>query len=173
MAGSRRQSAAAGGISSLELSGDHMVAALGAHGAFASADAGVTWKACGEPAPSTIWYGLAFDCRASEPAHGAGGHLRRLVSFDRRLRFMDQSRRGFVGGHRQRRLVPSHQAGGGFRFAGRPGFSLHGRRPALAAARRRERWQGLAFRAGGSAGSCRIGYLHFSRRRGVSSNAIF
>ena len=26
-----------------------------------SLDAGVTWKACGEPAPSAAWYGLAFD----------------------------------------------------------------------------------------------------------------
>ena len=50
-----------GGINSLELSGDHTVSALSARGAFVSTDAGATWKACGEPAPSTAWYGLAFD----------------------------------------------------------------------------------------------------------------
>jgi len=55
---------AEGIISSLELSGDHTVAALSAHGAFASADAGLTWKRCGEPSPSTVWYGLAFDSAA-------------------------------------------------------------------------------------------------------------
>jgi photosystem II stability/assembly factor-like uncharacterized protein len=52
---------AAGAVSSLELSGEHTVAALGAQGAFASEDAGVTWTACGEPSASTVWYGLAFD----------------------------------------------------------------------------------------------------------------
>ena len=52
---------AAGGISSLELSGDHTVAALSANGAFASTDGGLTWRTCGEPTPSTVWYGLAFD----------------------------------------------------------------------------------------------------------------
>jgi photosystem II stability/assembly factor-like uncharacterized protein len=57
----------AAGISSLELSGDHTVAALGAQGAFASADAGMTWRACGEPSPATVWNGLAFDA-ASNPA---------------------------------------------------------------------------------------------------------
>ncbi len=57
---------AGGAVSSLEPSGDRTVAALGAHGAFASTDAGTTWKACGEPAPSTVWYGVAFD---SDPAN--------------------------------------------------------------------------------------------------------
>jgi photosystem II stability/assembly factor-like uncharacterized protein len=57
-----------GGINSLERSGDHMVSALSAHGAFASMDAGATWKACGEPAPSTAWYGLAFDNGRTEGA---------------------------------------------------------------------------------------------------------
>ncbi len=55
-----------GRINSLELSGDHTVAALGPHGALVSTDAGVTWKACGEPAPSTVWYGLAFDNSRTE-----------------------------------------------------------------------------------------------------------
>ena len=59
-------SGAEGGISSLELSGDRTVAALGPHSAFASADAGVTWKKCGDPSPSTIWYGLAFDPGSSD-----------------------------------------------------------------------------------------------------------
>lgn len=56
----------AGGIKSLEASGDHIVAALSARGAFASTDAGATWKACGEPEPSTIWNGVAFDSGASD-----------------------------------------------------------------------------------------------------------
>jgi photosystem II stability/assembly factor-like uncharacterized protein len=50
-----------GGINSIERSGDHVVAALGPHGNFASTNAGVTWRACGESDTSTIWYGLAFD----------------------------------------------------------------------------------------------------------------
>jgi photosystem II stability/assembly factor-like uncharacterized protein len=50
-----------GGIKSLELSGDHMLSALSPHAAFISSDSGATWKACGEPAPSTAWYGLTFD----------------------------------------------------------------------------------------------------------------
>jgi photosystem II stability/assembly factor-like uncharacterized protein len=56
---------AAGGISALELSGNHTVTALSAHGAFASADAGINWKECGEPSTSTVWYGLAFDSAGS------------------------------------------------------------------------------------------------------------
>jgi photosystem II stability/assembly factor-like uncharacterized protein len=55
------QMAATGAISTLELSGNQMVTALSAHGAFASADAGITWKTCGEPSSSTVWYCLAFD----------------------------------------------------------------------------------------------------------------
>lgn len=64
--GSAWESTATGaeGISSLELSGDHTVAALSVQGAFASADGGATWKRCGEPSPSTVWYGLAFDSAA-------------------------------------------------------------------------------------------------------------
>jgi photosystem II stability/assembly factor-like uncharacterized protein len=50
-----------GSINSLERSGDRGVAAITADRAFASMDAGVTWKACGQPSPSTIWYGVAFD----------------------------------------------------------------------------------------------------------------
>jgi photosystem II stability/assembly factor-like uncharacterized protein len=49
------------GIKSLQLSGDHTASALSAHGAYVSTDAGATWRACGEPAPSIVWYGLAFD----------------------------------------------------------------------------------------------------------------
>jgi photosystem II stability/assembly factor-like uncharacterized protein len=62
---------AEGGFSSLELSGDRTVAAIGAQGAFASADAGVTWKRCGEPASSTVWYGLAFDVGKAHTALAA------------------------------------------------------------------------------------------------------
>jgi hypothetical protein len=50
-----------GGISSLGVSGNHTVSALSAHGAFASGDGGATWRACGQPAPSEVWYGLSFD----------------------------------------------------------------------------------------------------------------
>jgi len=66
--GSGWEPAATGGISSLELSGDHTVAALGSQGAFASADAGVTWRACGEPSPATVWNGLAFDAALNQAA---------------------------------------------------------------------------------------------------------
>jgi photosystem II stability/assembly factor-like uncharacterized protein len=58
-------------ISSLELSGDRIVAALGSHGAFAGADAGMTWKKCGDPSPSTIWYGLVFDMGKTHTALAA------------------------------------------------------------------------------------------------------
>jgi photosystem II stability/assembly factor-like uncharacterized protein len=61
----------AGGISALSRSGDRIVSALGAHAAFASFDAGVTWKPCGQPSSSMAWYGIAFD---SDPA-GAGTAL--------------------------------------------------------------------------------------------------
>jgi photosystem II stability/assembly factor-like uncharacterized protein len=50
-----------GGINSLGASGNHTVSALSARGAFVSRDAGATWRACGQPAPSEVWYGLAFD----------------------------------------------------------------------------------------------------------------
>ena len=59
-----------GRIDSLQRSGDGTVSALSAQGAFASTDAGVTWKGCGQPASasasesSTVWYGLAFDSGA-------------------------------------------------------------------------------------------------------------
>jgi photosystem II stability/assembly factor-like uncharacterized protein len=72
--GSAWQSAATGaasGISSLELSGDSMIAALRGDAAFASTDAGATWTTCGEPAPSTIWYGLAFDTGKAHTALAA------------------------------------------------------------------------------------------------------
>jgi photosystem II stability/assembly factor-like uncharacterized protein len=62
---------AAGGISALELSGNQIVGAFGAQGAFASADAGATWRTCGEPSPSTIWHGLAFDVPATHTALAA------------------------------------------------------------------------------------------------------
>ncbi|MGA2711687.1 MAG: hypothetical protein ABSG41_01170 [Bryobacteraceae bacterium] len=50
-----------GGINALERSGENTISAMSAHGTFASTDAGVTWKACAQPAAGTIWYGLAFD----------------------------------------------------------------------------------------------------------------
>ena len=62
---------ATGGVSALELSGNQTVAALGVHGAFASADAGITWRTCGDPSPSTVWYGLAFDAGVKPAALAA------------------------------------------------------------------------------------------------------
>ncbi len=59
-----------GGISSLELSGRQTIAAVSGHGAFASTDAGVTWRACGEPAPSAVWYGFGF-LTTGKPSHTA------------------------------------------------------------------------------------------------------
>jgi photosystem II stability/assembly factor-like uncharacterized protein len=53
--------ATSGGIDFLQRSGENTVAASGAHATWASQDAGITWKACGQPAPGAIWYGLAFD----------------------------------------------------------------------------------------------------------------
>jgi photosystem II stability/assembly factor-like uncharacterized protein len=50
-----------GVINSLERSGVHVVSVLSTQGAFASTDSGMTWKSCGEPSPSAVWYGLAFD----------------------------------------------------------------------------------------------------------------
>jgi photosystem II stability/assembly factor-like uncharacterized protein len=55
----------------LELSGAHTIAAVGAHAAFASTDAGATWKACGEPSSSAVWYGLAFDAGGTHTALAA------------------------------------------------------------------------------------------------------
>jgi photosystem II stability/assembly factor-like uncharacterized protein len=51
----------AGDIVSIEGTGDHLVAAFNAHGAFASSDAGVRWRTCGEPDSGAVWYGLSFD----------------------------------------------------------------------------------------------------------------
>jgi len=55
----------AGGIVSLQRSGDRTVAALGPRGALLSADSGATWKACGQPAPSAVWYGLASETQSA------------------------------------------------------------------------------------------------------------
>jgi photosystem II stability/assembly factor-like uncharacterized protein len=64
-----KKAAGPGGvINFLERSGDRTVSVLSTQGAFASTDAGVTWRACGEPAPSTIWYGLAFDSDQADAA---------------------------------------------------------------------------------------------------------
>jgi photosystem II stability/assembly factor-like uncharacterized protein len=60
-----------GGVSSLELSGKQTIAAVSGRGAFASTDAGVTWRTCGEPAPATVWYGLAFDAGKTHTALAA------------------------------------------------------------------------------------------------------
>ncbi len=57
-----------GGVSALESSANRAVAAVGTHGASASTDGGVTWNACGEPAPSVVWYGLAFDAAQADNA---------------------------------------------------------------------------------------------------------
>lgn len=47
-------------IESLHGSGS-WIAVVATQSAFASTDAGVTWKRCGEPTPSASWYGLDFD----------------------------------------------------------------------------------------------------------------
>jgi photosystem II stability/assembly factor-like uncharacterized protein len=70
-AGWQAASGPPGGISSLELSGRDTVAAVSGHGAFASRDAGVTWRRCGDPAPSTVWYGIAFDAGRTQTALAA------------------------------------------------------------------------------------------------------
>ena len=62
---------AAGAVTSLELSGTHTIGVLAAHGAFVSSDTGATWKACGEPTPGAVWYGLAFE--AGAPGSAAAG----------------------------------------------------------------------------------------------------
>lgn len=55
-----------GGISALEPSGDHLIAAVTAHGAAVSTDGGATWSACGQPALAVTWNGLAFDKAPSD-----------------------------------------------------------------------------------------------------------
>jgi photosystem II stability/assembly factor-like uncharacterized protein len=49
------------GIQSLQRSAGNVVTALTGTGGMASADAGVSWKACGDAGPGGPWYGLAFD----------------------------------------------------------------------------------------------------------------
>lgn len=61
----------AGGISAIEVSGEHAVAVVGREGASVSVDGGTTWRACGEPVPATVWYGLAFDLAGEKPSHTA------------------------------------------------------------------------------------------------------
>jgi len=60
-----------GGISGIEMSGEHAIAAVGREGAAVSPDGGVTWRACGEPAPATVWYGLAFDLAGGKASNTA------------------------------------------------------------------------------------------------------
>lgn len=50
-----------GGVSAVAVSGGGTVAAWGTQGASASKDGGASWRACGQPVASTVWYGLAFD----------------------------------------------------------------------------------------------------------------
>jgi photosystem II stability/assembly factor-like uncharacterized protein len=59
---------AIGQVLSLQGSAKKSYSALTKHGALASADGGVSWKACGQPSTSAQWYGLDFD---STPAHTA------------------------------------------------------------------------------------------------------
>ncbi|MDP9054629.1 MAG: hypothetical protein M3N93_10060 [Acidobacteriota bacterium] len=61
----------AGAVTSLELSGGRNVSAIGPDGAFASLDSGATWKSCGEPATSSVWYGLAFEAGGTGTALAA------------------------------------------------------------------------------------------------------
>jgi photosystem II stability/assembly factor-like uncharacterized protein len=48
-------------VDSIARSGNQILLALTGTGALQSADAGATWKKCGDPQPATTWYGLAFD----------------------------------------------------------------------------------------------------------------
>ena len=50
-----------GNIASIQATGDRLVAAFTPQRAFVSADTGVRWAPCGEPAAGAIWYGLVFD----------------------------------------------------------------------------------------------------------------
>jgi photosystem II stability/assembly factor-like uncharacterized protein len=70
-AGWERAATGAGSVVSLQLSGTQTVSALSPRGALASTDGGATWKTCGEPAPSTVWYGLSFDAPATHAALAA------------------------------------------------------------------------------------------------------
>lgn len=60
-----------GGVTSIMATGDHLVAAFNSQQAFTSADTGVRWKTCGEPASGAVWYGLAFDHGSSQTALAA------------------------------------------------------------------------------------------------------
>lgn len=62
---------ASGPISSLEVSGERAIAALGSSSAFASFDMGKSWRTCGQPATSAAWYGLAFDSGSTQTALAA------------------------------------------------------------------------------------------------------
>jgi photosystem II stability/assembly factor-like uncharacterized protein len=64
-------SGASGPIASMEMSGARTIAALGANSAFASSNMGQSWRICGLPAPSVVWYGLAFDSGQSQTALAA------------------------------------------------------------------------------------------------------
>jgi photosystem II stability/assembly factor-like uncharacterized protein len=59
------------GIQALQRSGRATVAAIKSREAFVTEDAGLTWKKCGDPAPSAIWYGLAFDHLPASPRNAA------------------------------------------------------------------------------------------------------
>ncbi len=52
---------APGNIQKLESSGRNLVTAIVPGAALASRDGGVTWRTCGAPGGSTIWYALDFD----------------------------------------------------------------------------------------------------------------
>jgi photosystem II stability/assembly factor-like uncharacterized protein len=60
-----------GNIGSIQATGDQLVAAFTPQQAFASADTGVRWITCGEPAPGVVWYGLVFDHGSSQTALAA------------------------------------------------------------------------------------------------------
>lgn len=60
-----------GPVTSLEWSGTHTIGVLAAKGAFVSPDGGTTWKACGQPTASAVWYGLAFEAGKSGTALAA------------------------------------------------------------------------------------------------------
>jgi photosystem II stability/assembly factor-like uncharacterized protein len=66
---------AVGQVVLLQGLGKKMYSAVTSHGALSSADGGISWKQCGQPASGVAWYGLDFDAvstRAALAATSAG-----------------------------------------------------------------------------------------------------
>ena len=102
-------------------------------GAFVSADSGETWKTCGQPTASTVWYGLAFDT-AGLKAMTTGGYRYGLVSFDGWVSLVGKGP-GLQISRMNRQYCPvsSHPCGRSFRRSRRESLSLDRPGPALVA----------------------------------------